>query len=309
MKPETRSFYALAVQRAVARVEAELDRALDLEALARGAGLSPFHFHRVFRGMLGETPLELHRRLRMERAAWSLLHGDAPITSIAFAAGYETHESFTRAFRTHYDASPSQFRQDRSHGRPGCERALRFELPARSGIHYRTTVGEPRALHFDHKGTTMNVQIEARPELRVATVRHVGPYNRISSAFARLGEIAGASGLIGAASEMLAIYHDDPETTPEGELRSDAALVVRPDALLPESLGEQRLPAGPYARTVHVGPYEQLGDAWGRLMGEWLPSSGHRVGEGSSYEIYRNTPAEVPPEELVTELYVPLAPT
>jgi AraC family transcriptional regulator len=102
MKPDTRSFYELAVEKAIQRVIADLDRALDLQALARVAALSPFHFHRVFRGMVGETPLELHRRLRLERAAHALLFEDRPVTEIAFAAGYETHESFTRAFRSHY---------------------------------------------------------------------------------------------------------------------------------------------------------------------------------------------------------------
>ena len=66
MKPATRSFYQAAVERAVHRVIRTLDGALDLASLASEAALSPFHFHRVFRGMIGETPLELHRRLRLE---------------------------------------------------------------------------------------------------------------------------------------------------------------------------------------------------------------------------------------------------
>src|SRR5688500_14333792 len=110
MKPETRSFYEVAVESAALRVTADLDHALDLQALARKAALSPFHFHRVFRGMLGETPLELHRRLRLERAAFRLAHDDSPVTHIALEAGYETHESFTRAFRAAYGRSPSEFR-------------------------------------------------------------------------------------------------------------------------------------------------------------------------------------------------------
>ena len=100
MKRETQSFYALAVQNAVARVVSSLDQALDLEGLARGAALSPLHFHRIFRGMVGETPLELHRRLRMERAARRLGSSETSVTTIAFDAGYDSHEAFTRAFRS-----------------------------------------------------------------------------------------------------------------------------------------------------------------------------------------------------------------
>jgi len=75
VKTETRSFYEAAVERTVRRISRMLDEALNLDSLAREAALSPFHFHRIFRGMLGETPLEMHRRLRLERAASQLLSG------------------------------------------------------------------------------------------------------------------------------------------------------------------------------------------------------------------------------------------
>jgi AraC family transcriptional regulator len=152
----------------------------------------------------------------------------------------------------------------------------------------------------------MDVEIKAMPELRVATLAHVGPYHRISEAFARLGQIAGPANLFGPESALLGIFHDDPETTPAAELRSEAAIVISEKTKVPSPLGEKRLPAGRYACTIHEGPYEQLGDVWARLMGTWLPQSGHRMTEGLSYEIYRNTPAEVPKEKLLTELYIPL---
>jgi AraC family transcriptional regulator len=153
----------------------------------------------------------------------------------------------------------------------------------------------------------MNVEIKNMPELRTATLRHMGPYNQISEAFARLGEIAGRAGLFDQCLGMLAMYHDDPETTPEAELRSDAALVLPENLAIPEGLTEQRVPGGRYATTTHVGPYEQLGDVWARFMGQWLPKSGERLAEGVTYEIYRNTPMDVPKEQLKTEIYLPLA--
>ena len=154
----------------------------------------------------------------------------------------------------------------------------------------------------------MDVEIIEMPELRVGAVPHVGPYNQISQAFGRLGAIAGPAGLFrqpGAA--MIALYHDDPDSTPPDQLRSDAAIVVPEGVPLPAGLVEQRIAAGRYARTVHVGPYEQLGDVWARFMGEWLPASGHRLGAGASYEIYRNDPTKVPAAGLITELYISIA--
>jgi AraC family transcriptional regulator len=298
MKPDTRSFYARAIQAAIEHIAGHLDDALELGALARLACLSPFHFHRVFRGMVGETPLELARRLRLERAAWRLRDTQPAVTEIAFDAGYETHEAFTRAFRASYSTSPSGFR---------LRKYQRIEIAAACGVHFSENGTIPAFVPRTTGGPSMEVEIKNMPERRVGTVRHVGPYNQIPQAFERLGAIAGPAGLLRHASDMIAIYHDDPESTPQDQLRSDAAVVVPQGVDLPKGLVEQHIAGGRYARTVHVGPYEQLGDAWARFLGEWIPASGNRIGDGVSYEIYMNTPAQVPKQELRTELYVPLA--
>jgi len=154
----------------------------------------------------------------------------------------------------------------------------------------------------------MEVEIKQMPELRVGTVHHAGPYNQIPEAFGRLNAIAQRAGLFRHPdAAMIAIYYDDPETTPQDQLRSDAAVTLPKDASLPEGLDDQRIEGGRYARTEHVGPYEKLGDTWARFLGEWLPASGNRIGTGSMYEIYRNDPTKVPPSELRTELYISLA--
>jgi AraC family transcriptional regulator len=153
---------------------------------------------------------------------------------------------------------------------------------------------------------TLNVEIKHMPELRVATVRHIGPYQRISEAFAQLGEVAGPAGLFRSGALMIGVFYDDPETTPAAELRSDAALSVPTDVAIPAGLGEARIAGGRYACAKHAGPYEALPDSWARLMGQWLPASGERMKDAVSYEIYRNTPADVKPQELLTELYLPL---
>jgi AraC family transcriptional regulator len=247
VKTETRSFYETAVETTIARIADMLDEAIDLHALAKAAALSPFHFHRIFRGMVGETPLEMHRRLRLERAAVQLAETEAPVTTIAFDAGWETHEAFTRTFKQAYGESPSAYRATAAAARTACEKPPQIELASAAGIHFRN-----RTLRFI-QGGTMNVTIEDRPALRVATVPHTGPYDRISEAFARLGELAGRSGLFTGAPEMLAIYYDDPDATPASELHSDAGLTIGSDVAVPGGLVEKRLPGGRYAKLTHIG--------------------------------------------------------
>jgi AraC family transcriptional regulator len=153
----------------------------------------------------------------------------------------------------------------------------------------------------------MDVQITNRPPLRVAAVHHVGPYQAIGGAFARLGDIAGKAGLFGrAGSQMIGVYHDDPRSVAAEQLQSDAGVTLAKDMTLPAGLDEVHVDGGKYAMTTHIGPYEQLPDTWGRLMGEWLPASGHRTRAGASYEIYLNDPSSTPKELLETEIYVPI---
>lgn len=152
----------------------------------------------------------------------------------------------------------------------------------------------------------MNATIETMPEMTVASVHHVGPYNQISEAFARLGPLAAQSGLMNQpACMMVAIYHDDPESKPAPELQSDAGLVVPAGTKLPTGLAAVTIPAGTYAKTVHRGPYEKLGDAWAQFLGQWVPQHGHQIA-GTSFEVYRNTPMDSAPEDLITELYAQL---
>jgi AraC family transcriptional regulator len=153
----------------------------------------------------------------------------------------------------------------------------------------------------------MKLEIVERPALRVGAVPHTGPYDQIPEAFARLGDVVGRDPeLANHAPPMIAIYHDDPDKTPPERLRSDAGLVVPEGAALPPGLEERRVRGGRYARVLHVGPYEQLPDAWARLKSAALPD-GQRHADAASYEIYLNTPGDVPEEDLRTELYEPVA--
>jgi AraC family transcriptional regulator len=152
----------------------------------------------------------------------------------------------------------------------------------------------------------MKTEIVQQPELRLASVRHVGSYMRINEAFQRLNELVTAAGWSNRDTKLVGIYHDDPATTPEDKLRSDAAITIPSQKKLPAGLTELKIPAGRYAHTTHTGPYTGLGEAWGYLRNEWLQQNREKLGKGMSYEVYRNTPMNAKPNELVTDLYLSL---
>ena len=159
--------YQERILRVLTHIQEHLDEALDLEELARVACFSSFHFHRIFAAMTGETIADHVRRLRLERAAMELRSGAKPVIQVALDAGYEAHEAFTRAFKAAYGVSPAEFR------RATGPIAIR---PAPSGVHFRQ--GVPLTTFNTNHITTkiMKVITKKIKPMRVAYLRHVGPY-------------------------------------------------------------------------------------------------------------------------------------
>jgi AraC-like DNA-binding protein len=110
MTTATEQTYRQRILRVQLFIQEHLDEELSLERLARVAHFSPYHFHRIFRALVGEGVNEHVRRLRLESAAVDLKNTGRTVLEIALDAGYGTHEAFTRAFRQMFGVSPSQYR-------------------------------------------------------------------------------------------------------------------------------------------------------------------------------------------------------
>lgn len=152
----------------------------------------------------------------------------------------------------------------------------------------------------------MEVRIERIQPMRLAFVRHVGPYPEVGVAWGKLMSWAGRRGLLGPRTKILGIVHDDPEVTPPDKVRYDACLVVDARVEPEGEVGVQEIPTGEYAVTTHHGPYERLGETYARLCGEWLPPSGREPTDRPCFEVYRNSPQNTRPEDLLTDICMPL---
>jgi AraC family transcriptional regulator len=298
-RPATLRFYEERLLRVLVHIQEHLDEPLALEALARLACLSPYHFHRVFSGMTGETLAGHIRRLRLERAAGRLKLCSSPVVQIAFEAGYETHESFTRAFHAAFGLSPARFRRLKG------ARAL---IKASSGVHYRDRK-HPRSFRAAQlKGKPMNVAIKHIKPMRVAFMRHVGPYGEVGNTWERLMMVLGKEGWLGGGCQCLGLCHDDPAVTPADKIRYDACVTVDRAFRAAGEIGVQVVPGGDYAVMTHFGPYDNLGASYEKLLGQWVPRSGRRLRATPSFEIYLNSPDSTEPPDLVTDIYAPLEP-
>jgi len=280
-KEKTKQEYARRMDLVLEHIQNHLDDPLTLEEMADVACFSPFHFHRVFSGMIGESVKSYIRRLRLERAASILKHNDTPVTEIAFNAGFETHESFTRAFSSRFGVSPRGFRK-----------AHNLSLTQKETSYW--------------KEITMDAKIVEMEDLNVAYIRHNGPYVECGTAWEALCGWAGPQRLIGPGSRFIGLCYDDPEVTPEDKIRYDACIVVDETVEGSSPVNTKVIQGRRYATTLHKGPYTDLAKTYAQLCGQWIPQNGHEIGAKPSLEIYLNDCTTTAPEELLTEVYVPV---
>ena len=281
----TREDYALRLHAVVAHIDAHLDEPLDLDALAGVAHFSRFHFHRMYRQGIGETPEQTVRRLRLHRAACALGNDADAISTIAQRAGYQSTEAFSRAFSSAYGQAPSVFRAQRQTKTPSsaADRNVPNRIPGRFAV-----------------------TVQSYAEFRLCGLAHNGSYNGIGTTFERVFALASGNGLMQPQTRCIGVYLDDPETTPEPQLRSFAGIVVPDGSALPAELSDMAVPGGLAASLVFQGPYSDLHRAYRFLYGEWLPDSGHEPADLAVFEEYLNNPKQLPPGEWLTEIRLPL---
>jgi AraC family transcriptional regulator len=258
-----------------------LDDELDLARLAEVAALSPYHWHRIYQAMLGESAVATVRRLRLQRAAAELARADRDIDAIAKRAHYSATASFTRAFHDAFGMPPGEFRQ----------KSLDMTITAPSA---------------NFANAAFPVTVEHFETVQLAAVDHTGSYLEIGRGFDILFGWLGARGLIGPDTRMVALYHDDPSSVPEAELRSNAAVIVEPGFMAEPPVRLIDLRPGLYAVLKYKGPYVAMKPAYEWLFGRWLPQSGYEPEDAPCFEQYLNSPRDTLPSELLTDICLPL---
>ncbi|MBX9596362.1 MAG: AraC family transcriptional regulator [Roseomonas sp.] len=280
-KQSTRIDYGRRIARAMALIAGDPARPPSLEAMAEAAAFSPFHFHRLYRELTGETPAETLARERLSRAASLLVRKNLSVAVVAKRCGYGSAAAFTRAFRTAYGVPPAAYRDGGGIGTP---------LPP-------STKEDPGMFE---------ATIREEPALRLAALPHRGAYTSIGTVYDRLMAWAGARGLMGPTARFVALYHDDPHSVPEKDLRSEAGISVPSGVEGTEGVRILDLPAVRAAVLVFKGPYAELEGAYTWLYRDWLPGSGEEPADQPAREEYLNDPRGLPPAEWLTAVMVPL---
>ena len=258
------------------------------ERLASLAGISPYHLHRVFRTLTGETMFAFLQRRRLLRAIELIQENAFTLTEIALECGFDSSSSLSRAFRKQLGCSPTEYRQRHSSPLlpPPRPHLLRATQPF---VEIKQT--RPRqAIIVERKGMVeQDFNRAATEAFRVLT--------------SELKRVAGWP----AVRERIGLCPDEASLVPDAEARYQAGFVY--EGNLPSLQAEVQqvlIPGGRWAVSLHQGPYETCWQSWNRLYRHWLPASGYELRDTAPFEIYLNSLKQVSPAELQTQIWIPL---
>ncbi|MCC8395229.1 AraC family transcriptional regulator [Paraburkholderia sp. MMS20-SJTR3] len=315
MKPSTERDYRRRIARVVEAILVEPGAPHTLESLAALAHLSPYHFHRIYRAMMGESAVDTVKRLRLAQAAQRLTDA-AQVTAVAHDAGYDSAQAFARAFRDFAGVSPSGFRaRQRQLGAPAGTAA---PLPARRRAALAALADGAAARHRSAAGgandgtggsAVPGVEVVELPPLEVLCMRHDGPVATIDQTFRALLTMLRCAALP-LAPQRIGICARD--TTRPGSLLYRAGIVAtRDDANVPcpaadGPIQSLRIEGGLYAAHRLIGPYALISPTFRALYTGWLPRSGYRRDSRPALELYRSSPEPGAQPACVTDLLIPI---
>lgn len=271
----TKETYIKSVYQVIDYIERHYDETLTLETLSSVAGFSKYHFHRIFKSVVGENVADYVRRVRLQSTTLKF-KTDVNITQIAMDSGYETNASFSKAFKKHFGMTPKAF----------AEKAR------------------------NKKGETMPTpEFVTIEPINVLYVRKTGHYlESTDRAWEAIVAYADKHDLYGKVEARYGIAYDNPTCTDEDKLRYDACVKLKEEHLAePEGdVCEKTIDGGKYALFLHKGSYETL-DVTYNQIGDWMVESGVKLRNRPVFQKYLDLdPRGVEPKNLRTEIYVPV---
>lgn len=300
---QTKQNYIHRINNVILYIRDHLQDDLSVSKLAEIACFSPYHFHRIFTAVVGETISNYINRIRIEKAATMLLsEPEMKLSSVAYDLGYKSMSNFSRCFKKCYAISPSKYcelasQKDSKICKPNSKNGqekIDFE---------RYICNVEQLLNF----IKMNAKIEVRecPDYQVAYVMHKGSYSQVKKSFDKLMKWAGPKGLLTPEAKVFSVYLDDPKITAESDLRTLACIEVDDSVEIQGEISKTTISKGKYI----VGSYsllpEEFTNSWHSIC-VWAMENGYTLRNSDFYEQYFQTPETHPEGKFVVDICIPV---
>lgn len=283
------------IQRAVDFIEDNLNDDLQVDAIAKVAGFSRWHFQTVFSAAVGDSLKEYIRTRRLTKAMLEL-GSDKRILDIALDARFESQESFTRAFKSMYNLTPGEARRQGIH--------LSHNKKLRITMEY---------LDHLYGGINMEPVFKTLPEIkmigvagRFISVRSPEKNNMVvipklwQSYMPRRHEIKNAK-----SSVDLGVCFPMSEKSHPEECGYIAGAEVTSLDEIPEGMTGFTIPSSEYVVFTHKGVLDTIEHTMNYIYGSWLPKSGRKLKMAPDIEMYdQRFKLNHPDSEL--DIYIPI---
>ncbi|MBE5104774.1 AraC family transcriptional regulator [Bacillus thuringiensis] len=274
-------------------IEDNLTHEIDFKKVAKIAFCSEYHFKRMFSFLAGISLSEYIRYRRLTLAAFELKNNNAKVIDVAIKYGYNSPDSFARAFQNLHGITPSEARNTRS------------SLKAYSPMTFQLSI---------KGGNEMNYRIEEKEPFRIIGIQKRVPivFNGVNEEIASMWKSLDhesiqtlkslsniePTGLISASTNF-----SERRMEEKGELDHYIGVATTKDC--PEQFKQLEVAASTWAIFEAVGPFpDALQNVWGRIYSEWFPSSNYELAKGP--EILWNEQKDISSPNFKSEIWIPV---
>ncbi|MCU5704710.1 AraC family transcriptional regulator [Bacillus wiedmannii] len=274
-------------------IENNLTNEIDFKEVAKIAFCSEYHFKRMFSFLAGVSLSEYIRCRRLTLAAFELKDSNAKVIDVAIKYGYNSPDSFTRAFQNLHGITPSEARS-----------TIR-SLKAYSPMTFQLSI---------QGGNEMNYRIKEKEPFRIIGIQKRVPivFNGVNEEIASMWKSLNPesiqmlkslsnmepNGIISASTNF-----SEGRMEEKGELDHYIGVARAEDC--PEQFAQLEVTASTWAVFEAVGPFpETLQNVWGRIYSEWFPSSNYELAEGP--EILWNEQKDTSSPDFKSEIWIPV---
>jgi AraC family transcriptional regulator len=294
-KMQANSEYVQKIDRVIDYLRGNLHRPVKLAELANVACFSEFHFHRIFTAVSGETLNNFTNRLRLEKAARLLRYSGQNMTDIALDCGFSSSATFSRAFRSGYGTSPSQFRKS---GKIKKRKICKELFP-------EDEYGLP--MSAEEKKAAFPVRLINIPERQAAYIRVTNAFDmdRVLAALRTVIEWAKSQDIF-SHGILFGMTVDDPHVTPAHLYRYEVCIASSLSFQCMEGMSKLKMPAMRYAAIKVSGDIHKVATAWDYLYRDWLVNSVYEPEHAPALEVFLDKESATDWSHFELELCLPV---
>lgn len=280
-----KEYYFTRINKALDFIDENLAEDIRIDQVARAASFSTFHFNRLYKALKGESPYDTILRRRLEKSVFYLKdHPELKVFEIATKTGFGSAENFTRQFKSRFNVSPNQLRNDKE-----LLNSRIYQDSSENSFHI--AYDESRKIPI----TEFEVEVRKESARPVALIKAIfgTDGSDLVAAYEKLMTWYEKDGKSRSKSRRHGMSIDDPDTTPANHYRYDFAVEMDDEFSAEGQIERSAIPEGLYAIVHCQGDILKVGQAWDFLYKNWLPNSDYIPRHSPAIESFLKGPEEI----------------